>query len=552
MRLRKACVKTYKKKRRYFMKKRLLTILTLIITACIAMTAMAGCGEKKQTDPSTIFINCYSGGYGAQYMRNNAAAFNAMQSEYKAVVLPDNKDDIGLISQTIKAGTAAGDIFMNGYDLLELMRQDLLMDISDVLESESDNGVKIKNKIRDFSDFEPIISYENKFYAMPHNDGIVSMVVDYQLLKDRGWLVKGLDNEISAGKDGQKGTYDDGLPVDMNEWEQMANAIVGASIYPFIVTGQYNFYSQFALDALWAQYDGIDNYIAANTYSGAYTSHSSTVTQLSWQNGYLAFQLAEGRKKAVEFAETYFGNPVYLHPKSMLQTSHRDAQDAFILGYKNASGNPQSAILVDGSWWENEARPMFNSLAENNEPQHAYGVHDYRMMPMPNLPGSKGLDGNGKGSAVSCIEHCMYFAKKQTNEIKIAAVKAFMKYLASDEALKNYTATTGGIGAYDYTLNETQYNGLSPFAKSVWDMYNGENVRVVRPLLYGYSTPFGSLTIPRVERWSSRPLNNSGNAVDFTNPFPALVFNNIPAVNYNNGFETKFTQTFWNSLLSQL
>ena len=71
---------------------------------------------------------------------------------------------------------------------------------------------------------------------------------------------------------------------------------------------------------------------------------------------------------------------------------HTDAQEEYLMSIRRPLGSNQIAMLVEGSWWENEAKPVFNEMAESyNTPSRKYGYGERRfgIMPLPVFEGGK-------------------------------------------------------------------------------------------------------------------------------------------------------------------
>jgi hypothetical protein len=141
-------------------------------------------------------------------------------------------------------------------------------------------------------------------------------------------------------------------------------------------------------------------------------------------------------------------------------------------------------MLVDGAWWENEARAMFDALEESGETDRGYGKRDYRYMLLPELEGQKGIDGQGNGSVLAIQNSGTVMVPKTEDKEKLAAVKDFIAYTMSDENLRKFTVQTGVINPYYYELTAEDRENMTPLANATWDIYHDtENIGLVRPTL---------------------------------------------------------------------
>lgn len=537
--------------------KKLSKIFAGILALGLSVTSFVGCGGQvvEQSDvPSNpeatvIYMSVYSGGFGSEWARKAATAFNNSQTDYFVSILPDNKDDLSTIQSKIESKTTQADVFMAANDIEEMANRGLLMDVSDLYTETDANGKTLKDHIIDFKDWEYSLKYNGKYYGIPHNDELISAVYDHELFASKGWLMTDDDGNLTAGKDGKTGTYDDGLPISMSDWDDMVGNILSDGVMPYVYSGKFSFYTNYFMLNIWAQYTGAENFKLNYTFDGDfYSVETGNTTTITTENGYLLASLDGGRRPAYEFAYKTLNDKRLVHPKSFLSSTHTDAQNYFVLGYKEASGNPRSAILFDGIWWQNEARPIFNALEEEKEYNYAYGKHDYRLLLAPNAEGGYGVDGNGKGSVVTTLGNCVVFAQKTTDTKKEAAVKAWMRYLYSDECSRMYTTTCGGVRPYKYSLTADEYASLNPFVKSVWDVYSDyENIKIVRVPLLIKSNSINYRPLSNV----ASPLAYSVNGIIYGN-FLGGVKSGVTTDQMVAGAAALYTPETWARMVSEL
>jgi len=56
--------------------------------------------------------------------------------------------------------------------------------------------------------------------------------------------------------------------------------------------------------------------------------------------------------------------------------------------------------------------------------------------------------------------------------------KDFFKFAHSDESMRIFTRVTGSIRPFDYTLEESDRESMTYYAKNMWDIYHNENTNV--------------------------------------------------------------------------
>jgi ABC-type glycerol-3-phosphate transport system substrate-binding protein len=315
---------------------------------------------------------------------------------------------------------------------------------------------------------------------------------------------------LTAGADGAYGTYDDGEPQTLDEWDTMLDLIKAEGYNDFLYSGYSPEYVDSGIvQSYLGQYLGPDAFHQLMTYDskGAKVAlNNSDGTKgsavLAIDNGYQAYS-AEGIDEAVDFASKYFHTTDYTTTGVMRGTSRVDAcQTTFLQSYQ-ASNDKKFAMIVEGNWWENEARSTFNALASKNL-NRGYGEREYRFMELPYIEGQKGLDGQGNGRVLGAQEQGGLVVQKQSDEGKKAAVFDFLAYLESDHVLSNTLASSGLLRPYSFTPTDEDYAKCTPFVKNVYSMFNDTThfqplavplAQVATPLFYA-TTDFYKVVIP--------------------------------------------------------
>lgn len=504
-----------------------------VITGISSLFA-AGCGGGQpdneydvEIDPNkkTVYVSLFNGGFGEAWIQEAAKRFNEKNTKTQIVIEP-NKNNYAVIEGELKSGLSQYDIYVtNDTMCITYAIQDLIEDISDVWamipEAEGETRT-VRDKMIDSDDFAAAYSYNGKQYGIPISDGIHGFIYDHDLFVQEGFLMTDGNGKVTLGKDGKAGTYDDGLPVNMAEWDLMVQKIVANGIYPFSWTGAAaNDYLIPLGETVFAQYEGLNNYRIASSFKGTYKNPvTKAETVITPKDGWKTYSLMEGRKLAAKFMKDYlFTNPAYYTPNSTKQgTTYTLAHDYFILGYKGKASNPRAAMLYEGVWWENESRTTFSAC---KEPGYGYGERDFRFMPLPAFENQVGANGDGTGSIVAASETGTAFIRKQNDPEKLDAAKRFLAYTCSDEMLRFYTKTTGAPKPYDYDLTAEDLNAMTKFSRSAWEMYSDkENIKIARYQALNAASPMFYLASPPASRWQSQAADGKislslFSAVDF-------------------------------------
>lgn len=468
-------------------------ILTVCLAVLLTAGTFAGCrptvpngGQTIDPNKTQIYFSVWNGGYGSQWAIDAAQAYNATDAEYEVIVKP-NKDEWYSIEAALDAGTSSVDIYLNNPDYIKADAMGWFEDLSGVYEStpageERTVGEKIKERDKDY--FNQIFSVDGKKYGIPFSDGFSGFVYDHEIFLQKGYLIgedgnciTSPDQPLSVGRDGVAGTFDDGHPKNMAEYDKMVTKI-SREMKVYLWASKFPYYVLPIFDSIVAEYNGEDAYFINYTLSGTYTEPGTTTpVTVTPGKGYEVYKMS-GRKIALDFYDNYLTNPDYYHPEAMAGVaSHTDAQKSFVYGnaFSGLAGT-QAAFLYEGMWWENEARANFNSLSGSGNADYAYGTRDYRMMMLP-LFDDKQQDTGYYAATFDMMSLCV---TKQTDAKKLESIKKFLTFLHSDENLVAYTATTGGVRPFEYEIGKEELSGLTKFAQNNWKMYNSENFHVVR------------------------------------------------------------------------
>jgi hypothetical protein len=331
-----------------------------------------------------------------------------------------------------------------------------------------------------------------------------------------GFILNSKTVKKSTGPDALYGTSDDGLPSSVEEYKKLCDCMVHLNITPFICYAYSYHYTQHLFNTLWANLAGYEEVMlslsADSTRFGKtdiveLNSNGQIVKQngkikviedqtIDSTNGYLLSRQAS-RYYALDFMQYVFSPErvsTYMAPASLTSAlSHTDAQLNFLRGEK--TGSP-IGMLIEGSYWENETKDAsILSLMKDLYPDY-YDEMNYRMMPMPHqyegrvqaigTVGENGVtqaDGIKQVGIDSSYQYGIINAHaiKESNNPAVAerVSKLFLQFLCTDEMLKSGTVVNGMFRDYEYELSQTEYDALSGFAKSVYDIK--QNGQVVTP-----------------------------------------------------------------------
>lgn len=455
--------------------------------------ALVGCGGK---DPSkgktTLNIRYYSGGLGETWIDTVKTNFEKM---FENVSFEEGKTGVYInltkdkqftdLEQTVAIGADKNDIYYSDIiDLNRITSAGIAYDVTNIYTEDvygANGNVKVaadgksyekqESSIHDKAqdDVKEVFNVDNKYYAIPYADCLSGIVVDYDLFENEGW------NNYS-------GMY--GLPGTFDEFKDLLNTIITDGNYS-AYTWSVNHYTQMILDAIIQKVDGDEGTALWNTYSGEYDfNNDGTISADEKITPETAYKILDtrGYKAAYEFVSTLYRkeNGVSYYDSNIIQgVTYSGAQQDFLMS-KSSSTRPRIAMILEGDWWENEAKGTFVSMGQIDE-NDGYGKRDFRFMPIPQMTS------NDKGAKYTIASHSktgeICFVNKKTVEndtLKQTLCKLWLQYAYSDEALKIFTKNSGSALPYNYELTESELAELTPFARSVWDMHTNDEVEIVR------------------------------------------------------------------------
>ena len=513
-------------------------LATLFMAAPVAACTPTVIPDEVPEGRTEIKISMYSGGYGTEWMENLIDRLNQSQETYWYTRNPDNKAASDEIAGKILGGVVEADIYLTTpADVERLVAGGYLEDLTSVYNYKHEGEtLTIREKTLGYEYYEKFLSDKNGIYVMPNQYNVNGIVYDHDLFEKMEWLLtdSGTKNGLTKGADGVEGTYDDGLPVTYAQFKSMVQKI-SISACPFIYPDKVGFgHMMRGLEAMWAQYEGLENYEVGATYNGTYTSPSTgTQTTITAQDGWKVYanNLQEGRWKAVQYLNEIYMNPLYLYSERKGLT-HTDAQSVFVTSH--ATQKP-IAMLLDGGWWENEAKRAFADDAAFNGEEYAYGKRDFRLMPVPAFDGQNEKS-NGKHYFEGGVSGSS-FAIKQSDPVKKEGVLEFFKEYASDWNCKNYTTSSGCVLPFKYTLTDAEKASLSPYAQNTFEIINSESAVIVD--LYWMEKSADLNTLPG--RWDSVVVGGK----EYSSHWVALNAGGVTVDSYKSGLLSTYTQSNW-------
>ncbi len=529
------------------------------VAACLAATlgvtmfaACSGGSKGKYSDMSNLNIGVYDGGLGTEWIRQVADLFEA---RYEGVSLEEGKTGVHVeivpkkdpyLSSTLLAGIQSGtennELYYTSQPNLSVWTEaGVAYDLTSVVTEKvykEDGSLAAEGEQAVYSIYDKMDPYyqdafnsadtaadpnAREFFGIPFDDNLTGFIYDHDLFEQEGWL-------DYSGRDGTPGTVD--------EFYSLLQRIARADYVPFTWSTDVAYYTTSYVNAIVAQYDGIDNYNLLTDYEGTYVASDGTQTKITEQTGWKLASLFEGKLKAAEFLRNIM-NPAFYDPDvSKSGHTYSLAQRNFIMSKQ--PGEKRIAMIFEGEWWENEARGYFESMG-NMPGQEGYGERDFRFMSIPAFTGQREA---GQTSLGSSSNGSVLFANKRViegNPVKERLVREWLQFQHSEEALEIFTMVTSAVLPYDYDLSDEQLAEMTPFARDCWDVHRSGEVTIVRTSPNARSKFAKSTTMDI--GWRSRVTGYN----DLTTDLFAIMYQypNLTAQQYFEGIANYYNEKDW-------
>lgn len=502
-------------------------------------------------DKTTIHIGNYYGGLGDKWLDVLCKQYEATHPEVQFKI--ENDKNPYLLDNIINniSSSECSLFFIEKIYYYDMVSQGLIADITDVVKSPltefGDEGTiedKLDDQFKNYLANNDIC--DGKYYALPTYTAHYHMVYDVDLFEQKKlyigkdstadsivWINGKVEDTKSAGVDGVFGTYDDGLPTTMAQFEALVSRMVKMSITPFIWTGQYSDYSSGILTSIYADYEGADAFELNYTFDGkAVLNGGTTPTTITEENAY-QLQSQKGKLVALDFARYITSDSInYASSSGLLTSTHLEAQDEYIASRPENNGSTIKpiGIIFEGDWWENEARinDDFTSMVNLYGEEYAYGTRRFSVMPFPNVEG--GAEGN---TILSTSASNAFFINSNASEEIMAICKDFLKFCHTEAALQVFTQYTGMVRPFEYEITDEQYNELTYYSQTLYDLYKKSNTKIVYDLNRCDTRINNPSYFVNYWRWTS---SHSGGVYDY--PFRDFIDNkNMTAKVYFDGLE---------------
>lgn len=516
-----------------------IALAALMATSALALSACAKEDENdkyKDAGKEAIDVALYFGEFGSDWLKEIARGFNETTESNYYVEVTDHKNLSPTIVADIKTGTDKDVFIALDANFQMLYKDGYLEDLSSVLTEKPDGTQTVREMIKDYDAWTSVGSYQDKLYMLPFNISPVGLIFDYDRFADAGWLITDADGSVSAGKDGVKGTYDDGQPTTWAEFDTLLAKISLKTKDVFSYMGSVHpEYVNNVIYAYMAQYMGAENYqkfLNHDTDGTEVKLEDGSSAAFTIEDGYKALSM-DGVKDSMEFVANYLANSEYVAARTLTDGSFNvnNSHTAFL--------EEESVFIVEGNWWENGSRSLIASREKyGGKP---YGEADYRYFLLPAIEGQS-----------SAADHSYLFSQnggsivvpKNKDANKVAAIKEFLVYMLKADNMAKSTVDTGLLWNYNYEIKSDLQAKMTKFGKNTYAMFSdAQHVTVRSFFLDCAAVPYYAYSAA-----GASALYASKNGQTYVIPAFTDAKNSADTL-YNNVFN--YTQTNWATNLRQ-
>lgn len=541
------------------MNKKVVKLTSALMVFPMAATMFIACDRGGNESGSThtpvegavnIDVLTFEGGVGTDWLDNAIERFEALYenkewaSGLKGInVIPkaDNKSGADVLSQIRNDKYEV--YFTEEVYYNDFVSANVLADITDVVTGDLSaygEDKSIEDKMND--NLKNYLMVNEKYYAVPFWEGYSVLAYDVDLFEAKGFYYKNdgtfvAPNSFTNGKytgagtlsngpDGKSGTADDGLPATYSEFFALCDYMYkNCSVTPMIWPGAHQDYMNEFANQLWADYEGYERMLMNYTFTGTDDSLVDTVSdsgEITYKeptdisSDYTLLNRQAGKYYALSFIEGIMDNLSSYAPQNIMSgsMSHIDCADYFLKG-KYYSQLDTIAMMVNGCWWQNEAKDTFQELELSVGEQASMENRRIGILPLP-----KATTNNPGGMTVQVQKSAFAFVNGNITDSEVLeAAKMFLQFCCTNASLVDFQRISGLSWALDYTMTAEELAECTHYAQATY------NIHQTASRVYPYS---------KHEKYISKTSIIMSNKTPWTTSFDSKTYNMPTTAFYNN------------------
>lgn len=500
-------------------------VLALLL-ALVMLLSMAACGGSSSngdsqavqgddnavdTERTQLYVFNFAGGYGVEWLKLVKERYEEL---HKDDVYEEGKKGIQIIiNNEKKLATELEDQILNNRDEVyftesayyySLLNKGVLGEITEAVTGDMAQygdpaGTTLLDKMYDEQKVYLGVEEDGqtKYYAYPHYASYTSLMYNVDLFeKEKYYFAKDVadpqsvedyfivrsSDEKSAGPDGEFGTFDDGLPATFEEFFILCDYIASNGHTPVNWNGSHrDTYLGNLMQAMVANVEGLDQTMLNFTMNGVaenlgtatadgFTADAEPTT-ITAANGYEMLR-SKGRYYALNFINGLVSNESYYNELGFNSAySHMNAQEDFLYAGNDGGQTAPIAMLVEGTWWENEAESTYKDMVDAMGDDFSQENRNFAVMPLPKVSAEEA----GKNTLCE-NSYSLCFMKANVEDWKKPIAMDFIKFANSNQALAEFSQVTNTPKALKYEMTEEQLAGMTNFGRSIIQLQNSSDV----------------------------------------------------------------------------
>jgi len=498
----------------------------LALVMCLSMAACGGSGGSGgsgdagavqgddgavDTERTQLYVFNFAGGYGVQWLKLLKERYEEL---HKDDVYEEGKKGIQIvINNEKKLATELEDQILNNKDEVyftesayyySLLNKGVLGEITEAVTGDMATygdpaGTTLLDKMYD--EQKAYLGVEEdgqtKYYAYPHYASYTSLMYNVDLFeKEKYYFAKDVvdpqatedyfivrsSDEKSAGPDGTFGTVDDGLPATIEEFFILCDFIASNGQTPVNWNGSHrDTYLGNLMQAMVANVEGLEQTMLNFTMNGVaqnlgtatadgFTADAEPTT-VTAANGYEMLR-SKGRYYALDFIKGLVSNESYYNELGFNSAySHMNAQEDFLYAGNDGGQTAPIAMLVEGTWWENEAESTYKDMVDAMGDDFSQENRKFVVMPLPKV------SAEDAGKNILCENsYSLCFMKANVEDWKKPIAMDFIRFANSDAALAEFSQVTNTSKALKYEMTEEQMAGMTNFGRSIMQLQSSSDI----------------------------------------------------------------------------
>ncbi len=497
------------------MKKQLALILTLVA----ASSAFAGCGGggsgklhkatvydyngSLKREDADLTVTFELGGYGEQWIVDLKNDFQ--DATGKSVYIEGEKGISGYAPDRWETGKQCSDVFFvdDGHTPWVEVSKGLIEDISDVMESEVEDGKTVNDLIYDsFADFG---ARGEGYYFLPWTVGVGGIYYNTNILEQAGWTTP-------------PETYEELLELvdDINNLPCNTDNKTDNNIAPFAWSGKVSSYWQFLVDTWFVQIIGLDNY----KYYEQMDNEKFYDPNYTWTNPETGKEVnfAKCKQQALELLE---GLVVNKATKQVINTIPNYATKDYIF-VQASFAEGEAAMCPNGAWLERE---LSNAGISESK------LEKISVMPVPFAPNAKKDDSGNYIKINNTLGYNYVCVPKKASHKALA--KEFLLFSLKQSSLKSFSYESFGFRPFDYDINTASLSFCAAEVRNIIVTSEASNGNFTfnskgTLALNGYATSIGWLYNPfgNMLTGSTDSRKSAAQCIEEEKKQAALIFDN--------------------------